>query len=119
VLTVAANVGLLGAFKYTGFAVDNLNPLLGWLALPQLTPPALHLPIGLSFFTFQAMSYVFDIYLGRSEAQKNPLHTALFIACFPQLLLGPIVRYRDIAAELTRRPPSAEDFALGANRFTI
>lgn len=118
-LALVANLGLLGAFKYAGFAADNLNAVLAELGLPGVGRPTIHLPIGLSFYTFQALSYVLDIHMRGESAQRNPLNTALYVASFPQLILGPIVRYRHIAGEITGRLIRVEDFAEGAGRFII
>lgn len=118
-LTVAVNVALLGVFKYSPFLVTNFNVLLGAAGMAPLSVPRVHLPIGLSFFTFQAMSYVFDVHMQKADVQRNPLNMALYVALFPQLILGPIVRYRHIAEQLTARVVGAEDFARGASRFTL
>ncbi len=114
VCTAAANLSILFAMKYLDFTVRNLN-LLGF----DLTPPGILLPIGISFFTFQAMSYVFDIARGRGQVQKNPLNVGLYIALFPQLVAGPIVKYETVAEELVRRRESWGDFSDGVRRFLI
>ncbi len=118
-LAVTVNLGMLGVFKYTGFFTENLNYLLEFAGLGALPVPILHLPIGLSFFTFQAMSYVIDVYRGQGRAQRNPLNTALYISLFPQLILGPIVRYRHIARQLTGRVHTVVGFAEGVGRFSV
>jgi alginate O-acetyltransferase complex protein AlgI len=118
-VAVTANLLLLCSFKYANFLADTLRPassLLG-LPIPELAP--VHLPIGISFFTFQALTYVVDVYRGDAVAQRNPLVSALYISLFPQLIAGPIVRYREIAAQLSSRATGWEDVALGAQRFTI
>lgn len=107
-----AGLGLLGYFKYAAFAVLQLN-LLG-LALPV---PDVVLPIGISFYTFQGLSYVIDVYRDRSLVQKNPLRVALYVALFPQLVAGPIVRYPDVAGDLADRRESVEGAASGVVRF--
>ena len=112
--TVAANLAILFVFKYLDFTVRNLN-LLGF----DLTPPGILLPIGISFFTFQAMSYVFDIARGCGSVQKNPLNVGLYIALFPQLVAGPIVKYETVAAQILHRKESWDDFAEGVRRFLI
>ena len=99
VLAVICDLAVLGVFKYAGFAVTNVNALFG-IALPV---PAIRLPVGISFFTFQAMSYVIDVYRGEVPAQHNFWHMLLYISFFPQLIAGPIVKYRDIAAQITGR----------------
>ncbi len=116
---VAFNLGLLGFFKYANFFVDNLNVLLGLTGLPALHLDPVHLPIGISFFTFQALSYVIDVSRGQSPPQKNPLDLALFIALFPQLIAGPIIRYNSIAPQLHQRLMHLEGFAAGARRFIL
>lgn len=118
-LAVAGNLLLLTAMKYANFIVANLNPLLtrgGWSPI-ELSP--VHLPIGISFFTFQALSYVVDVYRRDAKAQKNPAGVALYVALFPQLIAGPIVRYRDVASELVRRRMRLKDFSEGVARFSI
>ena len=104
---------LLGVFKYASFLSQNLAALTGNDRLIV----QIALPIGISFFTFQMMSYVFDIYSGNSAPQKNPFHVALYISLFPQLIAGPIVRYRQIEAEILDRRETFEDFARGVQRF--
>ena len=114
VLTMAVNLGLLGWFKYAGFVGENLQAL----GLP-LSVPEVVLPIGISFFTFQGMSYVIDVYRGGTPPAKNPLQVALYIALFPQLVAGPIVRYTTVAEELVSRRETFDDFAAGALRFSF
>ena len=116
-LGVGLNLVLLGFFKYATFLVDNLNQLLALVGLPGVALAPVHLPIGISFFTFQAISYLMDVHRGTVRAQRNPLDLGLFIALFPQLIAGPIVRYHDIAAEIVRRRVTSADFAAGAERF--
>ena len=114
VLTMAVNLGVLGWFKYAGFVGENLRAL----GLP-LSVPEVVLPIGISFFTFQGMSYVIDVYRGDTPPAKNPLQVALYIALFPQLVAGPIVRYTTVAEELVSRRETFDDFAAGALRFSF
>lgn len=109
------NLGLLGVFKYTGFVVDNLNAALGL----NLVNPGISLPIGISFFTFQGMSYVIDVWRGEARARHNLLDVGLYVAFFPQLIAGPIVRYNTIAAEIDGRRESWQDFASGVQLFII
>ena len=97
---VVANLSLLAYFKYANFIVDNLQQL-GWLAGVDWSD--VHLPLGISFFTFQAMSYLVDVYRGENRAQKSLFNVALYIALFPQLIAGPIVRYHDIARQIRKR----------------
>ena len=114
VLDIFANLGLLFVFKYLCFTMEIFQSVSGRVfRIPEIT-----LPIGISFFTFQAMSYVFDVYRGEAEVQKNPLHLALYISFFPQLIAGPIVRYRKIADEIDHeRNISPDYFAYGCERF--
>ena len=111
-LAVAVNLGLLGWFKYAGFLAANLN-LLG-LPVPV---PEIALPIGISFFTFQGMSYVIDVYRKEAPPAKNPLHVALYIALFPQLVAGPIVRYTTVMEEIVSRRETLDEFAAGGIRL--
>lgn len=114
---VFANLALLGFFKYANFVVANLNVLLTQTGIEPIQMQAVHLPIGISFFTFQALSYIIDLYRGNYPAQKNPLHLGLYISLFPQLIAGPIVRYHDIAGQIKKRRVRLEDFGCGAERF--
>lgn len=112
---LAMNLGILFYFKYYDFAASNLNALIGTdIPLRHIT-----LPIGISFFTFQGMSYVLDVYMGKCEVQRNPLQVALYISLFPQLIAGPIVRYSDVSREIAVRRETLDDFASGVQRFTI
>ena len=115
IVTVAGNIGFLFYYKYLNFTLENLK-LLG-LFDEQIRN--IVLPIGISFFTFQAMSYVFDICMGRAKVQKNPFNVLLYVSFFPQLIAGPIVRYETVAAELIQRKENFEDFAEGIKRFII
>ena len=107
------NLGLLGVFKYLTFALRSINAAFG----AGLTVPDIALPIGISFFTFQAMSYVIDVKRGKGEAQKNLLNVALYISFFPQLIAGPIVRYQTVAHDILNRHETLSDAAAGAYRF--
>lgn len=109
-LGVAANLGLLGYFKYLGFFLDNA----GVANANDLAPV---LPVGISFFTFQALSYLIDLSARRIAVQRDPLRLALFISMFPQLIAGPIVRYSEVEAALTERKTTRSDFAIGMHRF--
>ncbi|MCD8218202.1 MAG: MBOAT family protein [Clostridiales bacterium] len=110
---VAANLGALGVFKYAGFIVENLNRLTS----ADLPVPDLALPIGISFFTFQALSYVIDVYRGEVKVQKNLAHVLLYISFFPQLIAGPIVKYKDIYEAIENRKQEASQVADGFRRF--
>lgn len=107
------NLGLLGFFKYSDFFISNLNSWFG-MEIPLLH---LALPIGISFYTFQTMSYTIDIYRGDAKLQKNIISFGAYVALFPQLIAGPIVTYKTIAKELTDRKESFDLFAEGAMRF--
>ena len=114
-LAVAVNLGLLGVFKYTGFILTNINAAFG-LGLPV---PAISLPIGISFFTFQALSYVIDVYREEVAIQKNYGKLLLYVSFFPQLIAGPIVRYKDVAWEIDNRTISIREIAFGMRRFIV
>lgn len=114
-VSVILNVALLFVFKYLTFTLQNLNLLLN----TDVNTLDIKLPIGISFFTFQAMSYVIDVYRGKGEAQRNPLNVALYISFFPQLIAGPIVRYETIAEEIIDRKETLDDFCSGVYRFII
>lgn len=114
-LDVAGNLGLLFVFKYLMFTLNNINFLFG----TSLTVPTITLPIGISFFTFQAMSYVLDVYRGDGKVQKNPLYVGLYISLFPQLIAGPIVRYQTVAEEIENRRETWTDFSDGVVRFMV
>ncbi|MGM9661609.1 MAG: MBOAT family O-acyltransferase [Oscillospiraceae bacterium] len=113
--SVAVSVGLLGYFKYAGFFVGNLNAATG-LSLPL---SKIALPIGISFYTFQILSYTIDVYRGNAKARRNVVDFGAYVALFPQLIAGPIVRYTDIDAELTERRHSVEGAARGVERFVL
>jgi alginate O-acetyltransferase complex protein AlgI len=119
VLTVAANIAALGVFKYADFAVANLNASLQWLGASPMPLPGVALPIGISFFTFHAVSYVVDVYRRDAAAQKGPVQAALYLLLFPQLIAGPIIRYREIADQLARRRVTTDDMAAGVQRFVV
>lgn len=114
-IMVMANLSLLFVFKYLNFTIENLNVLFHG-AIPQTH---ITLPIGISFFTFQAMSYVFDVALGRGSVQRNPLKVALYVSLFPQLIAGPIVRYETVAEEINTRKETLSDFVRGSRRFIV
>lgn len=115
IITVCVNLGILFYYKYFDFAVKNINCLLG-TSIPLRN---IALPIGISFFTFQGMSYVLDVFMGKADVQKNPLNVALYIALFPQLIAGPIVRYSDVNEEIEHRQEKLDDFAAGIQRFCV
>ena len=105
-------LGMLAYFKYAGFLVTNLNALGAQITVPQIV-----LPIGISFFTFQGLSYVIDVYRGHAACQRNPLYVALYVALFPQLVAGPIVRYSTVEEEITCRNETLSEFSQGTVRF--
>lgn len=113
VSTVVINLALLGFYKYYGFLVENLNAILP-VDIPY---KELALPIGISFYTFQAMSYVIDVYRGKVAAQHSPVIFGAYVSMFPQLIAGPIVRYSDVEKQLQSRRFSKEKFGLGVAWF--
>ena len=115
VVTVILSVLPLVWYKYAGFLAANLNLIPG----VNLPVPKHSLPIGISFYTFQLIGYAADVYMKRCPAQKNPLHLALYVSLFPQLIAGPIVRYADVAEQLTNRTHSLDKFTKGVLRFTV
>lgn len=118
---VALNLGLLVAFKYWNFVWENIGAFAVSTGLAETWTEIdpIPLPIGISFFTFQAMSYVIDVRRGEGHVQRNPVNFATYIALFPQLIAGPIVRYRDIAAQLDERTVDRAIFASGVRRFIV
>lgn len=116
-LTVIVNLGLLAFFKYSGWIVANLNNALTAAGQQTINLPPVDLPLGISFFTFHALSYVIDIYRKQAKAQRNPVNLALYISLFPQLVAGPIIRYHDVCDQLTERIVSVDKFAEGVRRF--
>ncbi len=116
-LAIAGNLGLLGFFKYADFVIENLNRFRTLFNLQPFTIQHIHLPIGISFFTFQALTYIVDLYRKETEVQKNPIHLALYISLFPQLLAGPIVRYHDIVDQIKERTTNLSDLSYGIKRF--
>ena len=112
---LAIHIGALGLFKYSDFTINNINQILG-SKIPLLK---LALPIGISFYTFQIISYVVDVYRGKVKAQKSFLKLATYVSLFPQLIAGPIVRYETIEKELDSRTSNFENFAYGVRRFVI
>lgn len=115
VLSVSFSLAMLGYFKYADFFIRNFNAVTG-LSVPLLK---IALPIGISFYTFQILSYTVDVYRGAVRAQKNFIDLAAYVALFPQLIAGPIVRYADVAAQLKERRHTPEKAALGMRRFLL
>ncbi len=118
-LAITGNLGLLAVFKYANFAVANVNALAPVLAITPLAVAAIPLPLGISFFTFHAISYVVDVYKRNADAERNLPRFALYILLFPQLIAGPIIRWRDIATQLRTRDQRLADFSYGARRFVL
>lgn len=114
---VGVNLLLLAHFKYADFLVTNLNELLAVTGAGPLAAPGIALPIGISFFTFQAISYLADVYRRAVPAQHNLVDLGLYIAMFPQLIAGPIVRYGEVAAQIRDRIVTVDGFATGVTRF--
>ena len=115
------NLALLGFFKYWNFIAGSLGflPVIESLPMPWGEPIAFTLPIGISFYTFQTMSYTIDVYRGDARAQKNIITFGTFVTLFPQLIAGPIIKYKDLDRQLTDRSHSFEQFASGVQRFVI
>lgn len=116
-LTIVTDLFILGYFKYSGFFVENANPILAGLRMPQIQLGNMHLPLGISFFIFHSLSYVVDVFRKTAKAQRNPFNMALYISLFPQLVAGPIVRYHDVCDQLSERSHTVEKFAEGIRRF--
>ena len=115
ILSICTSVGILVYFKYTNFLIENINLLLK----NKIDFIYVALPIGISFYTFQLISYIIDVYRGQAKVQKNFLKLAMYISLFPQLIAGPIVRYTTIEEQLENRKYSISKFALGVRRFVI
>ncbi len=113
--TLLSNVGLLVYYKYSVFFIENINHIFS----QNISVPDIVLPIGISFFTFQSMSYVFDVYRKDVEAQYNPFYVLLYVSLFPQLVAGPIVRYKTVESEIADRRVTVTDITEGLERFII
>ena len=113
--SIIINLSLLSFFKYSDFLIGNVNFLFN-TGFKQLN---LQLPIGISFYTFQTMSYTIDVYRGDAPVQKNPISLATYVTLFPQLIAGPIVRYQTVAEQINQREETIDKFAKGVKRFTI
>jgi len=121
VVSILANLSILGFFKYANFGVEALTGLAGLLGIghgPLRDALHISLPLGISFYTFQSMSYTIDVYRRQVQPTRNFLDFACYVTMFPQLVAGPIVRYRDVASELRHRIVTAGDFSYGCLRFT-
>jgi alginate O-acetyltransferase complex protein AlgI len=121
-LSIASNLSLLGFFKYFNFAVDSYTALLAGLGLVQLAPEIglrVALPLGISFYTFQSMSYSFDVYRGRTRPLRSVVDFACYVSLFPQLVAGPIIRFSEIADQLRQRTHTLQKFARGVAFFSL
>ena len=115
ITAVVANLLLLGFFKYWGFVIENVNALLG----TSIPVRQLSMPLGISFFTFSVLSYLFDVYRGKAPAAANILEFSLFVSFFPKLVSGPIVQYQDMAEELHERKLTKVKFGAGCRLFLV
>jgi alginate O-acetyltransferase complex protein AlgI len=118
-LAVTADIGTLAYFKYTTFLAQNIHAVFGGSIGSQLAVSHVYLPLGISFFSFHAVSYVVDVYRRLSAARRNPLEVVLYFVFFPQLIAGPIIRYRDVAEQLSARVVRLDDLAYGTRRFVV
>ena len=116
ILSVILNLSVLGFFKYFDFFANNINHLVGSVLIQPLGLP---LPIGISFYTFQTMSYTIDIYRGQAKAQRDIIDFGTYVTLFPQLIAGPIVRYNDVAEQLNHREHTVDQFSYGIQRFSV
>ena len=115
IASIVISLALLGIFKYADFFIGSVNAVAG----TQIPLMKLALPIGISFYTFQCLSYTVDVYRGNAQVQRNLIHFGAYVSLFPQLIAGPIVRYVDVAQQLENRTHSWDDFALGIRRFLV
>jgi alginate O-acetyltransferase complex protein AlgI len=118
-VAVTVNIGLLGSYKYANFLIDNLNAVLPHLHIPPVVIDRVHLPLGISFFTFHALSYVIDVYRREVKSLRNVVNFALYIAFFPQSIAGPIIRFHDVAAQLARRQITFDGWTAGVSQFIL
>jgi alginate O-acetyltransferase complex protein AlgI len=117
-LAIACNLLLLAVFKYANFILEDVLSISFWFPdMSVLVLPAIHLPIGISFFTFHEISYLVDVYRKRTAAERNVVNLALYVTLFPQLIAGPIIRYHDIASQIVGRSVSRSDFVTGIYIF--
>ena len=119
VTAVVANLSALAYFKYAGFLVANADWVVTKLGLGSLPIPSVHLPIGISFVTFEAISYIVDVYRGTVVAQRNPVHVGFFMSFFPHLIAGPVLRFSNVAGPLHRPTVTLSGFESGVRRFII
>ena len=121
-ISVVTNLSLLGFFKYFNFGVENYDALIDWIGLPQLrldTALRVTLPLGISFYTFESMSYVIDVYRGQARAIRNIVDFAAFVSMFPQLVAGPIIRFSEIADQIRSRTHTVTKFTRGVAFFSL
>lgn len=116
---IAINLGVLAYFKYANFFIDNINTAFLAIGLPTLRYAHVMLPLGISFYIFQSISYLIDVYRDPKLSQKNPINLGLYISLFPQLVAGPIVRYHDVMDQIQNRRVRLDGFVTGVERFTI
>jgi alginate O-acetyltransferase complex protein AlgI len=119
ILGLVFNIGFLVFFKYFNFIVVTINSAFEKISSFQLVNPEIHLPIGISFFTFQAISYIVDVYRGDVLAQKNFINFSMYKTLFPQLIAGPIIRYKDISKQILNRACTYSSFSIGISRFIL
>lgn len=117
--TICFSIGMLAFFKYSNFFLSNLNGTIGKMAGFSVPLLEITLPLGISFYTFQTLSYTLDVYRGDVKPQKNLIHLATYVCLFPQLIAGPIVRYQTVADELEHRKENVDDFSNGVRRFVV
>ena len=116
IISVITDLGMLAFFKYAGFITDNLNIIIPFANIPKITVP---LPVGISFYTFQIMSYTIDVYREKTSVQHNIISFGTYVSLFPQLIAGPIVRYSDVDSQLSGRKETPELFAKGVRLFML
>ena len=119
ILGITLNLSLLAFYKYASFLVSNLNLSLAWLDFTPLAVSSVVAPLGISFFTFHALSYLMDLYRAKAAPQRNPVKFALYLAVFPKILAGPILKYQDAEHQLTDRAVTSHSFLVGTRRFII
>jgi alginate O-acetyltransferase complex protein AlgI len=122
IVSVCSNLSLLGFFKYFNFGAENLDALADWIGMPALGLDVafkVTLPLGISFYTFQSMSYTIDVYRGHARALRNFIDFACFVSMFPQLVAGPIIRFSEVADQLVSRSHTIEKFARGVAFFSL
>ena len=118
-LALSVNIGALAFFKYTHFLFDSLNPILAKAGLPPVLLSPIHLPIGISFITFQALSYIIDVYRQKTPVESNLLRFSVYLGSFPKLIMGPITPYHKMYSQLGERKISPDDLSWGIRRFVI